>query len=362
MDGNQFYAVILAGGKGERFWPLSTERRPKQLLSLVGDEPLVAQAVRRLETLVAPERVFIVTNADLVGSIRAVVPSLPAENIVGEPFGRDTAAAVTLGAALVATRDPGAAFCVLTADHVIKDAARFRRTLGDAFRMAMSSDCLVTIGIKPAFPSTGYGYVECAEAIPFEGETRFFKALRFVEKPDAETARQYAASGRYSWNSGMFIWSLTALGRAFGRHSPALGGLLKRLKPAVGAPDFAGRLRTEYERIEKISIDYAVMEKADNIVMARCDFDWDDIGSWTALENHFPRDEAGNVVAGCAETMDAKGNIVFSRDGLTALVGVDNLVVVRSGPVTLVCRRDSVQDVKKLVQKLRAQGRFGEWL
>ena len=220
----------------------------------------------------------------------------------------------------------------------------------------------MTIGITPAFPSTGFGYIECAGGLPFEGETRFFKALRFVEKPDAATARQYVSSGRYSWNSGMFIWSLAALGRAFGRHRPALLGLTDRLRPAAGSPGFAATLGAEYERLEKISIDYALMEKADNIVMARCDFDWDDIGSWIALEHHFPKDEDGNVIVGCAETFGAEGNIVVSREGLTALVGVDNLVVVRSGPVTLVCPRDRVQDVKKLVELLRSKGKYGEWL
>lgn len=354
--------MILAGGKGERFWPMSTTRRPKQLLSLVADEPLIFQAVHRLAGLIPHERVFIITNADLVDSIRAVLPDFPAGNVVGEPVGRDTAAAIALGAALVSARDPAAAFCVLTADHVIKDAKRFRNTLGDAFRLAMSGDSLVTIGVPPSFPSTGFGYIECAEALPFEGGTRFFKALRFVEKPDAETARKYLETGRYSWNSGMFVWSLAALARAFEQHSPALLGLMNRLRSAVCSPDFDDTLRMEYERLEKISIDYALMEKADNIVMAQCDFDWDDIGSWTALEHHFPKDEHGNVVVGCAEMLDATGNTIVSQDGLTALVGVDNLVVVRAGPVTLICRQDRVQDVKKLVERLRAKGRYGEWL
>ncbi|NLE67527.1 MAG: mannose-1-phosphate guanylyltransferase [Lentisphaerae bacterium] len=362
MNKNRLYAVILAGGKGERFWPLSTERKPKQLLSLVGGEPLVSQAVRRLGTLIPPERVFIVTGADLAEAVRAALPGVPAGNVVGEPFGRDTAAAVALGAALVSAREPGAAFCVLTADHVIRDEARFRGAIEDAFRMAMSGDWLVTIGIPPAFPSTGFGYIECAGAIPFEGKTRFFRALRFVEKPDAETARHYVSSGRYSWNSGMFIWSLAALGRAFARHRPELAGLADRLRLAAGTPGFDAALRAEYDRLEKISIDYAVMEKADNIVMAQCDFDWDDIGSWAALEHHFPKDADNNVIVGCAEALDARGNIVVSSEGLTALLGVENLVVVRSGPVTLICRRDNVQDVRKMVEKLRGKGRYGEWL
>lgn len=356
------YAVILAGGKGERFWPLSTARRPKQLLSLVGGKPLIVRAVDRLEGVIPPERVYVITNADTVAATREVAPELPPENIIGEPIGRDTAAAIALGAALVKARDPGGAFCVLTADHIMGDLDVFRSTIREGLSLASREDLLITIGIRPAFASTGYGYIESGESLAENEGVVFLRARRFVEKPDRKTAEEYISSGRFFWNSGMFIWSVRAFASALRKHRPVLADLIERLAPVAGTPGFEQAMGEAYERLEKISIDYALMEKADNIAMARGEFAWDDVGSWTALENHLPRDAAGNVAVGSVEELDASGNIVVSDGRLTALVGVKDMIVVHAAGATLVCRKDKAQSVKKIVEKLRASGRYDEVL
>lgn len=347
------YAVILAGGRGERFWPLSTVRKPKQLLALIGRRPLISAAVDRLQGLIPPERIFIITNADLVGATRAALPGFPRAQVIGEPVGRDTAAAVTLGAALIKARDPRGVFCVLTADHVIGDGAVFRRTLREALGLAGRSDVLITIGLRPRFPSTGFGYLEIRQRLPVGGPIRFFKVRRFVEKPDRATAARYLRAGRYYWNSGMFIWSLDAFQNALRRHRPVLLEALNRLAPAAGTRRLAAALKALYPGLEKISVDYALMEKADNIVMAQGGFAWDDVGSWSALENHLRRDAAGNVVMGDCETLESTGNIVVSTQGLVSLIGVQNLVVVQTRWATLVCPKERAQDVKRMVAWLR---------
>jgi mannose-1-phosphate guanylyltransferase len=355
------YAVILAGGRGERFWPASTSRTPKQLLALAGGKPLLMQAVERLRGLIPPDRIFIVTNRDFVPAMRRAVP-LPRENIVGEPVGRDTAAAIAVGAALVKARDPRAAFCVLTADHVIGDLALFRRTLRACLARAGKDDILITIGIRPTEPSTGFGYIETKAQGVREDGVRFLPAQRFVEKPDLAKATRYCASGRFFWNSGMFVWSVRSFEAALARHRPSLVALMRRLGRTAGTGHFTAALEREYRGIEKISVDYALMEKARNIVMAVGEFAWDDVGSWPALDRHLPRDSNRNVAVGRVEVLDSSDNVVISQDRLTALLGVRGLVVVHAGPVTMICPRERAQDVKKLVEKLKADGRYGKVL
>lgn len=352
------YAVILAGGKGERFWPLSTTRRPKQLLSLVGDEPLLAQAVQRLEGIIPTERICVITNADLVEPCRAAAPRLPPDHVIGEPVGRDTAAAVALGAAWVKAKDPYAVFAVLTADHVIGDLDVFRASLRESISLAQSQDVLITIGIKPNEPSTGYGYIEAGDHVAEHPPVQFLRAKRFVEKPNQVTAEAYLASGRFYWNSGMFIWSMKAFESAIRRHQPALGDLIDTLLPVMDTETMPTVLEKVYGGLKKISIDYALMEKADNIVMVRGTFAWDDVGAWSALEHHFDRNDDGNIAIGACEAVGAENNIVFSENRLTALVGVRDLVVVQSEGVTLVCSKERAQDIKKLVECLRQRGTY----
>lgn len=362
------YAVVLAGGYGERFWPASTARRPKQLLSLLGERTMLEMAVDRLAGLIPPERVIVLTSEDLVAPTIALSPDLPAANVIGEPMRRDTAAAVALACAVVQARDPEGVFCVLTADHVMGDIELFRDTLRSGLALAAHTDVLVTIGITPTEPSTGFGYVEATEIVAspdlgLANDIAFRKVTRFVEKPDLETAKKYVESGSFSWNSGMFIWSATSLLASFAANEPQLAAFIEALVPAVDTDDFPAALAAGFEPLEKISIDYALMEKADNIVMAEGSFAWDDVGSWPAVGKHLPSDEAGNVIVGDAVVLDAANNIVLSEGGrLTALVGVEDLIVVHAGDATLVCPKSRAQDVKKIVTQLRTNPEMDKFL
>jgi len=358
------YAVIMAGGRGERFWPLSTSRTPKQLLSLFGGKPLVRVAAERLTGLIPPDRILIITGSDIAGATARAVPFIPRANVIAEPFGRDTAAAVALAAAVVRSRQPDGVFAVLTADHIIAKPGVFLKILGASLRMAGSSDSLITIGITPAFPSTGFGYIEAGSSTGRGRGTAalFRKALRFVEKPDLQTAEKYVKSGRYFWNSGMFIWSVSAIRNALRQHVPHLCDMSERLEKSAGTSRFAAVLKREYSRLDKISIDYAVMEKARNILMIPGDFGWDDVGSWAAVGNHFNEDASGNAVVGALEVLDSRGNTVVSQDRLTALIGVNDTVVIHAAGATLVCARERAQDVKKMVDILKKKGVYANLL
>ena len=349
------YAVIIAGGRGERFWPLGRASRPKQFVDLFGGKPLIRIAAERLEGVVPPDHLFVVTSRDLVPATREALPDLPPSQIVGEPFGRDTAAACALGTELVAKRGGDAAtLAILTADQIMVDVDKFRRTLTDGFSIAESEPSIVTIGIEPTFPSTGFGYIEAADRRDTGTETVFHAVQRFVEKPDADTAAAYLAGGRHLWNSGMFLWGVRTFRDALHRFQPALAAGFDALAPAIGAPDFEERLEAFYNTLGKISVDYAIMEHADNIVMARGTFGWDDVGSWTAVPNHFPADADGNVAIGACETLDASGNILLSREEghLVAVLGAKDLVVVHTKDATLVCPRSEAPRLKTLVQQI----------
>ncbi len=357
------YAVIMAGGKGERFWPLSTSKHPKQLLALVGHETLIAQAVHRLDGLIPPENVFVVTNASLIEATQKAAPMLPPENVVGEPIGRDTAAAVACGGALVAAKDPNGVFAVLTADQVMGDLDVFKATLKGGMDLAEANEILVTIGIQPIFPSTGFGYIESGDDFGNAEGVAFKRAVRFVEKPDSETAQTYLDTGTFFWNSGMFIWSVPTLGKAFAEHCPEMKALMDELAEYTARGEVVQGLEKTYPTLGKISIDYALMEKADNIVMACGTFAWDDVGSWPAIESHFPKDESGNTLIGSCEQIDSKNNIIYSKDGhLTAVIGAENLVVVQAEGVTLVCPKEKAQDIKKMVSKLQESGSYSDLL
>lgn len=356
------YAMIMAGGRGERFWPLSTSKHPKQVLSLLGDKPMLAMSVDYLEGLIPPERVLIITSADLVDVTCEAVPALPRENVIGEPLGRDTAACIALASAIVKTRDPAGVFCVLTADHIIRDLDEFRLVLGEGLELAAQEDALITIGIEPTFPSSGFGYIETDAQYERESVTAFWRTVRFVEKPDAPTAERYVEAGNFYWNSGIFMWSCTSLQAALGAYQPHLLEMAQRLEGVVATPEFPAALEKEYGQLEKISIDFALMEKAGNIVMARGRFRWDDIGSWEALRNHVHSDRDGNTRVGDMKMLESDGNIVFSKDRFTALIGVQDLIVVQAEGATLVCHKSRAQDVKQMVTRMREQGGYDHLL
>lgn len=352
------YVVIMAGGRGERFWPESRLARPKQLLPIVGDKAMLSQTVERLKGLVPVSSVFVITNAEQRPAVLEVCPELDPDKVIGEPVGRDTTAAVGLATILVQREDPEAVFAMLPADAVIQDQAGFRKTLETAFAAAASEPVLATIGIAARYPATGYGYIERGELLGSYGGGAVYKVRRFVEKPDKETAETYLQAGGFFWNAGMFIWSVPVIRAELERSAPehwrTLGRIDQGLAEGIALDELLAR---HYPEMEKISIDYAVIEKAGRVVMVASCFDWDDVGEWSALERHYEADASGNVIRGTAVLEDASRNIVYSRDPghCVALLGVDDLVVVRTADATLVCHKDQAQAVKKLVQKVGAE-------
>lgn len=347
------YAVILAGGSGERFWPLSTKARPKQFLSLFSGRPLLALAVERVAGLIPVERIFIITAEHLVDETAAAVWNMPRANIIGEPCKRDTAPAIAVASGIVRGRDPDGVVCILTADQLISDVETFRTTLSDAVAQARRYAGVVTIGMHPTYPATGFGYIEAGDLLPAHAVTVFKKATRFVEKPDAYTAARYVESGRYFWNSGMFIWHVDVMRDLFARYAPDLSQLADQVADAVQArASIDGVLRQTYPLLRAISIDYAIMEHAENIVMAEGCFGWDDVGSWPSVAGHFTADQYGNVIIGACEQLEAQNNIVVSEDRLTALIGVRGLIVVHSENATLICPKERAEEVKKLIRRI----------
>ena len=345
------YALILAGGSGTRFWPLSRNAKPKQLLDLFGNGTMLRQAVARLGGLVPAENIFILTNALQEAEVRRQVPELPAANIVAEPARRDTAPAVSLGVALVAARDPQANMIVIPSDSLILDDKAFRSLAADALDLAGREQALMTIGIRPTWPCPSYGYIERAEKLNDAALSHdCYEVVRFREKPDAATAEQYLASGNFTWNAGMFIWNVAHVRSQLAAHTPELADFIDRLTAAADIPAF---IATEFAKLTPISIDFALMEKADRVLNFEASFDWDDVGSWISVGNYLQQDEAANAANTALSAQDASRNIVFSANGKhVALVGVDDLIVVDTGDALLVAHRDQADKIKNVVAKL----------
>jgi mannose-1-phosphate guanylyltransferase len=350
---NSLYALILAGGSGERFWPLSRRARPKQLLRLVAEQTLLEQAVSRLDGLVPPERLLILTNVDQEAAVRELLPQLPKENIVAEPAKRDTAAAVALGAGWVAARDHSATMIVLPADHVINDTAAFQKTLTAAAAAAEETGALVTIGIKPTWACPGYGYIEQGEPVQLRSsgpDVGVHRVVRFREKPNADLAESFIRKGNFRWNAGMFVWSVPSVLSEFNRHTPELANFISQLRVPG---NLQKTLEQRFRNLPRISFDYAIMEKADRVLVVEAGFDWDDVGSWRAVSKYFKNDDEGNA-ANCAITaLESSNNIVFNPDGQRiALLGVHNLIIVRTADALLICHRHQAEKIKNLLGHL----------
>ena len=325
-----FYAAILSGGSGERFWPLSTSERPKQFLSVFGGKSLLRQSVDRLRGLVPPERILIVTAKSLAKATYRELPEIPRKNILLEPCRRDTAAAVaTACTAVEKLGGESAVAAILTADHLMEDVAAFRRILLTAADAAERSADIVTMGVKPTYPATGFGYIKvgrpCGDGV--------CRAERFVEKPNLATARRYLRSGKYVWNAGMFVWKVSTLKSALAEHAPQLVGITPK----------------DYERLPKISFDYAVMEKSKNVLVTSGDFGWDDVGTWTSVGRHLDQTESGNAVRGDVTFLDCSGTVAVAEGARIAALGVKDLVIVTTKDAVLVAAKDRVQDLKKLL-------------
>ena len=354
MVNKDVFAIIMAGGKGERFWPQSRTTRPKQLLNLIGKLTLIEQTVERLKPLVPPQNIIIITNSDYVASMQSLLKDLPANNIIGEPCGRDTAPCVALAAALVASKsnNTNAVMVVVPADHIIRDSDAMVHVLSDCAQIAAEGK-IVTIGVNPSFPSTGYGYIKCGAPMETKLKTKFYEGEGFQEKPDTETAEKFLVEGCYKWNSGMFVWSVATITDAFKKHAPGLAKGFEILKKAAVNNELDSKLKIQYELFEKISIDYAIMEKVDNVVVAECEFDWDDVGSWTAIRNQIQPTENNNVVRGMHIGLDTRDCIIVSdTHHLISTIDVDDLIIVHTEDATLVCKSESAQRVKEIVHIL----------
>ena len=342
------HVVIIAGGAGTRFWPSGRRARPKQLLPIAGKRTMLAETLTRCAPLAPPERTWVVTNEVQAEATRRECPDLAADHVIAEPLLRNTAAAIGLAGVTVRRSDPDAVMVVLPADHVIKPQAVFEEVFLAAIQRARAADVLLTVGIKPTGPATGYGYIEGGDAVDTIGGIGVHRVLSFKEKPAAAAAAEFIASGRYFWNSGTFVWTVQALLDAFERHLPGHFELLRRIAETgeVRAEDYAG--------FESVPVDIGIMEKADNVEVIPAAFEWDDVGSWLAIDRLNPRDDAGNVVRGTHVGIDTQNCIVICKgEHVIATVGIADMIVVHTPDATLICPKDRAEEVRRVVDRLQ---------
>jgi mannose-1-phosphate guanylyltransferase len=349
------FAVVMAGGAGTRFWPRSRRRFPKQLLPIVTPRSMLQDTVDRARTLVPVERIMVVTTSELRAAVHRQLPDLPRGNVIGEPVGRNTAACIGLAAVRVAQDDPDATMIVLPADHLVNNAPAFRKAVRTAARLGDAGH-LVTIGITPAGPETGYGYIECARAVAGYGRDASW-AASFTEKPTRGRAERFLASGRYLWNSGIFAWQARVILAQIDAHIPRLGRGLAALRGGLGGRREAALLRRVYPSLPATSIDYGILERAERVAVVRGRFGWSDVGSWAAMEHIWGKTaRGGNAVQGRAVAVHARGCVVSSPQRLVALCGVEDLIVVDAPDALLVCHKSRAQDIRLVVQELKRRG------
>ncbi|MCS7022147.1 MAG: sugar phosphate nucleotidyltransferase [Gemmataceae bacterium] len=358
----ELQAMIMAGGGGTRFWPRSRRSCPKQFLRFRGERTLLQETVERLTAQVSPERLWVITaQAHLPLAVEQLAGLVPPEQIIGEPYGRDTAPCVGLGAALIARRHPQAAVLVLPADHIIEPVQEFRRALHAAVQFLHDwPDYLITFGIRPSYPATGYGYIRRGQSIGSRQQVYASHVLEFCEKPDFNTAERFVASGEYFWNSGIFLWRAETILQELSRRRPTLYAVVKRIAEFWDTPQRDSVFQQAYATADKISVDYAIMQDAGRegrVLVVHAPFQWDDVGSWLALERHNPQDAAGNTVQGRHCGVDTHNCVIVGDpDHLIATLGVRDLVIVQCGSATLVTTRQKEAEVKKLVETLQNQG------
>lgn len=346
-------AVIMAGGKGERFWPKSRESHPKQFLSLTDDgKTMIQKTVSRISPLVQTEDIFIVTNACYKHLVTEQLPDIPPENVLSEPCGRNTAPCIAFATAVIKKKYGNAVMLILPSDHLIKYESIYTQTLHNAVVTATQGNNLVTIGITPTYPETGYGYINFGEQ-----SENAYKVERFVEKPDLQTAEKYLSSGQYLWNSGMFVWQVSAIEERFRELMPEVYAGAEKIGQAFGTPDFEKVLETEYNKFPSESIDFGIMEKAENIYTIPASFGWDDVGNWLAVERINKTDDKLNYTEGDVITENCRHTTVCGGKRLVAVVGVEDIIIVDTDDALLVCSKNSTQDVKKIIARLKENNR-----
>jgi mannose-1-phosphate guanylyltransferase len=360
-EGNEvnmnLYAIIMAGGIGTRFWPLSRKKTPKQFLPIISEATMIEETVSRLLPLIPASNITTIANAEQSQTIKTLIPEIPETNILVEPQGKNTAPSLLLATAKIFNLDPEAVCAALPADHLITDRALFLKKLKAGAEAAAKADALITFGIPPTFPSTGYGYIQYSKENPYQFQAEpFYSVQGFKEKPDYALAKAFCDAGHYSWNSGMFLWKAKAFAQKLERYAP--DWFLYWEKMCLGLrDDDKTQIHTLFKEIPATSIDYALMEKAKGVLMCEGNFGWSDVGAWSSLADIWPRDQNRNAFRGDTLALESEGCLVYNPDKLTALVGVKDIIVVETHEALLICRKDQDQKVKDIVGELKKKGR-----
>ncbi len=344
------FALIMAGGVGSRFWPRSKEKTPKQLLKIFGENTMIQDTVERLNGIIPQNNIFIITNKVQKEEIQKQLPSIPAENIIEEPFGKNTAACIGYASLIIKEKANDAVTLVLPADHIIKNISAFHKTLQSAAKFANESKGLVTIGIIPTRPETGYGYIQFDDSFVADG---IHKVLSFAEKPNYATAVRFLESGDFLWNSGMFIWRIDSILEEIRVFMPELHDGLETIKKHLHCENFDEVLAQVYGQLRSISIDYGIMEKSQKVYLIKGDFGWSDVGSWEEVYQLSPKDSEGNTIIGKVFADNTSESYIYSPEKFTAVIGADNFIIINTDDALLVCRRDKAQDVKKVIEYLK---------
>ncbi len=349
------YCVLMAGGVGTRFWPLSRAAMPKQILNLLDERSMLQMTYDRIKTLTSPDKILVITNVELKDIVSEQLPMLPEENIITEPFGRNTAPCIGLAGAIIQKRSKeDEMMVVLPADHLIENEEEFRNTIEAALSYTSKKKCLITIGVKPFFPETGYGYIQRGDKIFESGDKTVYKVKTFAEKPNLETAERFLKSGDFLWNSGMFIWSTELIMQEFAEYQADMFEGIQEIYNAVDSPQMAEVVEKVYSQIKSASIDYAIMEAAKNVCVLEADFKWNDVGSWDAAYLISDKDKNQNAVKAKEHCLiNAANNYIYSKKKLVALVDVDDLVIVETEDALLITKRGQTQNVKNVVDDLR---------
>jgi len=350
------YAVIMAGGKGARFWPRSREKKPKHLLDIISEKTIIQETVDRIKPLISSENILVVTGKKHARTLMKQLPEIPSRNIIIEPEGKNTAACIGLAALYIRKIVTDDLMIVLPSDHVIADSEKYLHSIRTAAKTASEENGLVTIGIKPSSVQTGFGYIERANLFKIINEEEVFRVKSIREKPDFQKAKEFVQSGNFYWNSGMFVWKTSVILKEISRWLPDLYSGLMKIDKALCSPDEAATVSSVYKKLASISIDYGVMEKADNVFIIPGDFGWSDVGSWDTLAEISPKDIKNNTSLGDSRTIieDSENSLVYNPRKLTALVGIKDLIIIETNDALLICKKGRSQDVKKIVEKLEA--------